>query len=184
MVPAPLARRRRSAPTLPPRPSMIKISSAFDAGCDRGRRFGCVRRHTPQYSLRFQRRVPAMVLFSLAGRRRAGLSHPSSRTPADAPMSTAGRITGPSRRTTIVTGSACRRAFDGERLVISHVPERDSVYYAYFEPYSWERHLDLLGRAEASPLARVSDLGSTRRGPRHESHHRRRHRVRTSATCG
>ena len=39
-------------------------------------------------------------------------------------------------------------AFDGERLVITHVPERDSVYYAYFEPYSWERHLDLLGRAD------------------------------------
>jgi murein tripeptide amidase MpaA len=35
------------------------------------------------------------------------------------------------------------------------------VYYAYFEPYSWERHLQLLGRAENSPLARVHDLGST-----------------------
>jgi murein tripeptide amidase MpaA len=34
--------------------------------------------------------------------------------------------------------------FDGQRLVISHMPERDSIYYAYFEPYSWERHLDLL----------------------------------------
>jgi murein tripeptide amidase MpaA len=54
--------------------------------------------------------------------------------------------------------------FDGQRLVISHVPERDSVYYAYFEPYSWERHLDLLGRAEASPLARVRDLGSSVEG--------------------
>jgi len=55
-------------------------------------------------------------------------------------------------------------AFDGERLVITHVPERDSVYYAYFEPYSWERHLDLLGRADASPLARVRDLGSSVEG--------------------
>ena len=54
--------------------------------------------------------------------------------------------------------------FDGQRLVITHVPERDSVYYAYFEPYSWERHLDLLGRAEASPLARVRDLGSSVEG--------------------
>ena len=52
-------------------------------------------------------------------------------------------------------------AFDGQRLVITHVPERDSVYYAYFEPYSWERHLDLLGRADVSPLARVRDLGSS-----------------------
>lgn len=52
-------------------------------------------------------------------------------------------------------------AFDGNVMTISHTPQFDSVYYAYFEPYSWERHLDLLGRAQASPLARVEDLGST-----------------------
>jgi murein tripeptide amidase MpaA len=51
--------------------------------------------------------------------------------------------------------------FDGNTLEITHAPERDSVWYAYFEPYSWERHLDLLGRAEDSPLARVRDLGNT-----------------------
>jgi murein tripeptide amidase MpaA len=51
--------------------------------------------------------------------------------------------------------------FDGKELVIAHVPERDSIYYAYFEPYSWERHLDLLGRADTSPHASVSDLGAT-----------------------
>jgi murein tripeptide amidase MpaA len=55
-------------------------------------------------------------------------------------------------------------SFDGHRLAISHRPERDSVYYAYFEPYSWERHLDLIGRADASPLARVRDLGSSVEG--------------------
>ncbi len=38
------------------------------------------------------------------------------------------------------------------------------MWYAYFEPYSWERHLDLLGRVEDSPLARVRDLGSTVEG--------------------
>ncbi|RJG00445.1 M14 family metallopeptidase [Noviherbaspirillum sedimenti] len=52
-------------------------------------------------------------------------------------------------------------AYDGQVLTICHVPERDSVYYAYFEPYSWERHLRLLGRIDAAPLARVEDLGST-----------------------
>lgn len=51
--------------------------------------------------------------------------------------------------------------FDGRELVIAHTPTRDSVYYAYFEPYSWERHLALLGRVEASPRVRVSDLGNT-----------------------
>jgi murein tripeptide amidase MpaA len=54
-----------------------------------------------------------------------------------------------------------RTAFDGTEMTVEHVPERDSVYYAYFEPYSWERHLDLLGRAEQSPLARLRCLGST-----------------------
>jgi murein tripeptide amidase MpaA len=55
-------------------------------------------------------------------------------------------------------------SYDGEVLTITHTAERDSVYYAYFEPYSWERHLRLLGRAEDSPLARVLDLGSTPEG--------------------
>ncbi|CAN5464418.1 M14-type cytosolic carboxypeptidase [soil metagenome] len=52
-------------------------------------------------------------------------------------------------------------AFDGNVLTVSHTPERDSVYYAYFEPYSWEQHLQLLGRAECSTQARVLDLGNT-----------------------
>lgn len=54
--------------------------------------------------------------------------------------------------------------FDGAEMTVAHAPERDSVYYAYFEPYSWERHLDLLGRAEQSPLVRVRRLGSTVEG--------------------
>jgi murein tripeptide amidase MpaA len=51
--------------------------------------------------------------------------------------------------------------FDGQVMTIRHEPEFDSVYYAYFEPYSWERHLALLGSVEQSPLVRVEDLGST-----------------------
>jgi murein tripeptide amidase MpaA len=54
--------------------------------------------------------------------------------------------------------------FDGSEMTVEHAPERDSVYYAYFEPFSWERHLDLLGAADASPLARVGDLGETVEG--------------------
>lgn len=54
--------------------------------------------------------------------------------------------------------------FDGQELTIDHLPEHDSVYYAYFEPYSWERHLDLVGAAARSPLANVRDLGSTVEG--------------------
>jgi len=51
--------------------------------------------------------------------------------------------------------------YDGKVMTINHTPTEDSVYYAYFEPYSWERHLSLLGRAAYSPLVRVEDLGST-----------------------
>ncbi|CAN5801349.1 M14-type cytosolic carboxypeptidase [soil metagenome] len=51
--------------------------------------------------------------------------------------------------------------FDGKVMTIRHTPETDSVYYAYFEPYSWERHLSLLGSIAQSPLVRVHDLGNT-----------------------
>ena len=52
-------------------------------------------------------------------------------------------------------------SFDGEVMTIAHTPEMDSVYYAYFEPYSWERHLALLDRAQLSEQVRMLDLGST-----------------------
>jgi len=51
--------------------------------------------------------------------------------------------------------------FENGKLIVEHVPERDSVYYAYFEPYSHERHLDLVARAGLSPDAQVRRLGST-----------------------
>ena len=55
---------------------------------------------------------------------------------------------------------AATRYENGE-LIVEHTPERDSVYYAYFEPYSHERHLDMIARAAMSPSARVRRLGST-----------------------
>ena len=54
--------------------------------------------------------------------------------------------------------------FDGQVMTVTHTPELDSVYYAYFEPYSWERHLRLLGEVAENPLARVHDIGSTVEG--------------------
>ncbi|MES2261377.1 MAG: M14-type cytosolic carboxypeptidase [Pseudomonadota bacterium] len=51
--------------------------------------------------------------------------------------------------------------YDGQVMTIDHTPEFDSVYYAYFEPYSWERHLALLDNAQLSPQVRMEDLGST-----------------------
>ena len=54
--------------------------------------------------------------------------------------------------------------YDGNELVIEHQPDCDSVYYAYFAPYSWERHQDLLGWAQQSSLCRLERLGVTHDG--------------------
>jgi murein tripeptide amidase MpaA len=51
--------------------------------------------------------------------------------------------------------------FDGTVMSVEHTPERDAVWYAYFEPYSHERHQALIGRAGASPLVTVERLGAT-----------------------
>ncbi|HZX27664.1 MAG TPA: M14-type cytosolic carboxypeptidase [Telluria sp.] len=51
--------------------------------------------------------------------------------------------------------------FDGSVMTIEHTPAMDSIYFAYFEPYSWERHLELIDRAQQSEHVRVLDLGST-----------------------
>src|SRR4051812_9723153 len=54
--------------------------------------------------------------------------------------------------------------YDGTVMAIEHTPERDAIWYAYFEPYSQERHQALIGRAGDSPLARTERLGATVEG--------------------
>lgn len=49
-------------------------------------------------------------------------------------------------------------------FTIEHTPLANSVYYAYFEPYSHEQHLNLLGEAQGSGLCQIDDLGSTVEG--------------------
>ena len=51
--------------------------------------------------------------------------------------------------------------FDGKALTIDHAPDGDVCWYAYFAPYTLEQHEDLIGRASASPLAKVERLGAT-----------------------
>jgi murein tripeptide amidase MpaA len=46
-------------------------------------------------------------------------------------------------------------------LAIQHTPERDAVWYAYFAPYSMERHHDLIARCTGSPRVRHEVLGRT-----------------------
>ncbi|WP_338809520.1 M14-type cytosolic carboxypeptidase [Neisseria leonii] len=49
-------------------------------------------------------------------------------------------------------------------LTVEHTPLANSIYYAYFEPYSEEQHLNLLGEAQGSGLCQIDDLGSTLQG--------------------
>jgi murein tripeptide amidase MpaA len=51
--------------------------------------------------------------------------------------------------------------YDGTMLTIRHAPTHDAVYYAYFAPYSMERHADLIAQALASPQVRLEVLGAT-----------------------
>ncbi|WP_026375447.1 M14 family metallopeptidase [Aestuariibacter salexigens] len=51
--------------------------------------------------------------------------------------------------------------FDGDNLTIHFTPEYAQTYFAYFAPYSYERHLDLLARAQMSFDASVVNLGNT-----------------------
>ena len=46
-------------------------------------------------------------------------------------------------------------------LTISHTPEFDSVYFAYFAPYSMERHHDLIAACLTDPRVAYTRLGST-----------------------
>ena len=51
--------------------------------------------------------------------------------------------------------------FDGTVMTVEHTPERDVLWYAYFEPYSLERHQALIGHAGDSSLAAVERLGAS-----------------------
>ncbi len=52
---------------------------------------------------------------------------------------------------------------DGE-LSIQHQPAYNAVYYAYFAPYSLEKHASLVAVAQTSPRARVIHAGTTVQG--------------------
>ena len=52
-------------------------------------------------------------------------------------------------------------SFDGENLLIEHNSTEDQVYFAYFAPYSMERHADLIAFAQTSERCQVETLGLT-----------------------
>ncbi len=54
--------------------------------------------------------------------------------------------------------------FDGKEMTARLTPMAQAVYFAYFEPYSYEQHLDLLSSAATSPWVTLQRLGSTVQG--------------------
>jgi len=52
-------------------------------------------------------------------------------------------------------------SFDGKSLIIDHMPIYNSVFYAYFTPYSYERHLDMVSKSQESDLCVLKYIGET-----------------------
>ena len=55
-------------------------------------------------------------------------------------------------------------SFDGQTLSFSHQPAAHAVYYAYFAPYSYERHLAFIDHLQFSDLVNYESLGKTVEG--------------------
>ena len=54
--------------------------------------------------------------------------------------------------------------YNGKELSIEHTPEFNSVYYAYFAPYTYEQHLDLVHNAQLSQECELVSIGQTIEG--------------------
>lgn len=52
-------------------------------------------------------------------------------------------------------------SFDGQQLIIDFVPNFPHVYFAYFTPYSFERHQDLLHQAQLHSSCELEVLGES-----------------------
>ena len=54
--------------------------------------------------------------------------------------------------------------YENDQLIISHTPELDSLYYAYFAPYSMERHADMIAEVGTHPDVTMRVIGQTVEG--------------------
>lgn len=54
--------------------------------------------------------------------------------------------------------------FDGDNLTFTVTPEVNTIYLAYFEPYSYFQHMELIGYANNSHLAQHEIIGQTHEG--------------------
>ncbi|MGB1310661.1 MAG: M14 family metallopeptidase [Leucothrix sp.] len=55
-------------------------------------------------------------------------------------------------------------AYTDGKLVIAHEPECDSVYYAYFTPYSLARHQQFVGQMQCDTLCNLEVVGQSLQG--------------------
>ncbi|UCG27019.1 MAG: hypothetical protein JSV24_08565 [Bacteroidales bacterium] len=55
-------------------------------------------------------------------------------------------------------------SFDGQILTIDHKPECNSVFYAYFVPFTYEQHLDMVHKAQLSGRCVLESVGTTVEG--------------------
>lgn len=51
--------------------------------------------------------------------------------------------------------------YDNGELIIEHTPEQDRIYYAYFAPYSMERHGELIAKSSLHKDVSASVIGQT-----------------------
>ncbi|MDX1738510.1 MAG: M14-type cytosolic carboxypeptidase, partial [Alphaproteobacteria bacterium] len=51
--------------------------------------------------------------------------------------------------------------FDGKTMTVRHIPQADSLFFAYFAPYCKERQLDLISECQLHPACNVETLGET-----------------------
>ncbi len=54
--------------------------------------------------------------------------------------------------------------YDGEELTIRHTAEADTIYFAYFAPYSLERHRDLIAQSQLHPRCQHQVIGKSING--------------------
>jgi len=54
--------------------------------------------------------------------------------------------------------------YDGSNLTIELSPKYDSFYIAYFAPFSYEQHLDLINNAQQSDICTLEQIGETTQG--------------------
>ncbi|MEZ5535607.1 MAG: M14-type cytosolic carboxypeptidase [Thiolinea sp.] len=54
--------------------------------------------------------------------------------------------------------------YENNELVIEHTPQADAVYYAYFTPYSLQRHRELIAAAQCDERCRLYVAGQTVQG--------------------